>query len=715
MALALAGTTQAAVLTVTQGGDSGAGSLRAALASAAAGDTIVFGPGVTTVTLTGGELVINRSVTVKGPGVTVTAGYRHRVLRVEAQTLVRLEGLTVTGGALAGAGGRFQSAAGRSALGAGIYNAGTLMLADVAVRANAAGGGAAGGFSGGGGGFAGRLAPVVAYASGAGGSDGRSPAGGDGGPSGGDGGGSGGGLGGTQTAAGAGRAGSGGGGGGGAGFGGGGGGAGDSSWGGVGGSGGVQGNGQTGTGFWTGGGGGHVAVGGLAASGGGGAGTNHSGAGGGAASGGIHNAAGARLVMLGTTELAGNVAAGGGGGGAATQDGGRGVGGLWNEGALRWVAPQFSGNGAASGGGSGGGGGGSPGTVPPAFPDLYDAGTVLASYPLRAVVEGPGRVSATAGAPAVQGSIAACTSAGGAACQADYAIAQPPAQVTLTAAPQAGAWFEGWGGACSGTSPTCTVNLDSPQLAVARFALNQYPITATADPVGGGTVACSASVVAHGGGTTCTAAPSPGYALASFSGCSSTSGLTCTLSDVQAATNVVARFELVVTTFPGTTVPVAGAGGAASASFTGGGATCRFDAAATGFVAAVAPPPPGKLLTQGMFRFRLIGCDASPVTMRIVWPEAVTDYIKWGKASGDPSEPSSYFTPPGLAINGRTVSFTVQDGGPGDDDGLGNGTITDPSGPLVAAAPVPTLGHAALALLGLLIGGLGVRQRRRAG
>ena len=61
------------------------------------------------------------------------------------------------------------------------------------------------------------------------------------------------------------------------------------------------------------------------------------------------------------------------------------------------------------------------------------------------------------------------------------------------------------------------------------------------------------------------------------------------------------------------------------------------------------------------------------------------------------------------------LSFTVQDGGPGDDDGLGNGTITDPSGPLVAAAPVPTLGHAALALLGLLIGGLGVRQRRRAG
>jgi hypothetical protein len=387
------------------------------------------------------------------------------------------------------------------------------------------------------------------------------------------------------------------------------------------------------------------------------------------------------------------------------------VGGLWNDGALHWPAPQFSGNEAASGGGASGG------TAPNGVANLHSPGTLLASYPLRALVTGFGSVSATAGATATQGAIANCTSAGGAACEADYAIAQLPPQVTLTATPQAGYQFQGWGGACSGASATCTVNLHSPQLAVAQFTatLNQYPITATADPVAGGTVSCGASTVAHGSGTTCTATPNTGYALASFTGCSSTSGLTCTLTNVQAPASPIAHFEPVVTSHSGTTVPGSGAGGAASASFTGGGASCRFDATATGFVAAVAPPPVGQVFAQGMFRFRLIGCDATPVALTITWPDVVTGYTKWGKPNGDPLEASAYFTPPNLAINGQSVSFTVQDGGPGDDDGAGNGTITDPSGPLAAAVPVPTLGHAALLLLGVLTGGLGLRQRRRAG
>ena len=54
-----------ATLTVTSGGDTGVGTLRNQIAAAASGDTIVFS-GVTTVTLTSGELVINKNLTING-------------------------------------------------------------------------------------------------------------------------------------------------------------------------------------------------------------------------------------------------------------------------------------------------------------------------------------------------------------------------------------------------------------------------------------------------------------------------------------------------------------------------------------------------------------------------------------------------------------------------------------------------------------------------
>ena len=68
--LALLGATsslQAATITVTPTADSGTGSLRAAIASAVSGDTIGFA--VTgTITLTSGELLVNKNLTILGPG-----------------------------------------------------------------------------------------------------------------------------------------------------------------------------------------------------------------------------------------------------------------------------------------------------------------------------------------------------------------------------------------------------------------------------------------------------------------------------------------------------------------------------------------------------------------------------------------------------------------------------------------------------------------------
>src|SRR6516225_11604335 len=61
------GTTDApaAIVTVTNGNDSGAGSLRQAILSASSGDTVDFAPSVTTVSLTSDQLVINKNLAIR--------------------------------------------------------------------------------------------------------------------------------------------------------------------------------------------------------------------------------------------------------------------------------------------------------------------------------------------------------------------------------------------------------------------------------------------------------------------------------------------------------------------------------------------------------------------------------------------------------------------------------------------------------------------------
>src|SRR5437660_12843275 len=62
---------RAATITVTNGNDSGSGSLRHAISfDASQGDTINFAPSVTTVTLTSGEFVVDKNLTITGPGAT---------------------------------------------------------------------------------------------------------------------------------------------------------------------------------------------------------------------------------------------------------------------------------------------------------------------------------------------------------------------------------------------------------------------------------------------------------------------------------------------------------------------------------------------------------------------------------------------------------------------------------------------------------------------
>src|SRR5437667_4975400 len=129
MALLLSAPAWAA--TVTNTNDSGSGSLRQAIADAAAGDTISLAPG--TITLTSGELVINKDLTISGPGsgkLTIqrsTAGGtpEFRIFNVTSSTgTITISGVTVSNGL--------------ALFGGGINNEGSLTLDDCAITGNVA-------------------------------------------------------------------------------------------------------------------------------------------------------------------------------------------------------------------------------------------------------------------------------------------------------------------------------------------------------------------------------------------------------------------------------------------------------------------------------------------------------------------------------------------------------------------------------------------------
>src|SRR6266581_7984433 len=100
---------QAATLTVTTTADSGTGSLRASLKNSRNGDTINFA--VTgTIVLTGGELLVSKSVNILGPGasnLTVSGNHASRVFRISSRTTATITGLTIANGVAGSGGGIF--------------------------------------------------------------------------------------------------------------------------------------------------------------------------------------------------------------------------------------------------------------------------------------------------------------------------------------------------------------------------------------------------------------------------------------------------------------------------------------------------------------------------------------------------------------------------------------------------------------------------------
>src|SRR5262249_37845014 len=100
-------------LTVTNLLDSGDGSLRAEIAAAASGDTIVFDPSLKgTITLTSGELAVATNLTIQGPGagtLTVSGNNAQRGFHVLPNANVTISGLTIANGNVADFGAGIES------------------------------------------------------------------------------------------------------------------------------------------------------------------------------------------------------------------------------------------------------------------------------------------------------------------------------------------------------------------------------------------------------------------------------------------------------------------------------------------------------------------------------------------------------------------------------------------------------------------------------
>jgi CSLREA domain-containing protein len=112
-------------ITVTSLGDSGPGSLRQAIADAAPGEIVDFAT-TGTITLTSGELVVGKDLTISGPGamnLIVSGNDASRVFNISSATTASVSDLTIANGYGVDFGG-------------GVFNSGTLTISDCVITSN---------------------------------------------------------------------------------------------------------------------------------------------------------------------------------------------------------------------------------------------------------------------------------------------------------------------------------------------------------------------------------------------------------------------------------------------------------------------------------------------------------------------------------------------------------------------------------------------------
>ncbi|RMX11335.1 IPTL-CTERM sorting domain-containing protein [Allofranklinella schreckenbergeri] len=312
---------------------------------------------------------------------------------------------------------------------------------------------------------------------------------------------------------------------------------------------------------------------------------------------------------------------------------------------------------------------------------------------------------------------------------------------TCTAEANAGYAFDAFGGDCTSTSGnTCQLaNVTAARAVEARFKPVPGPgphvITASANPSTGGSVTCTPNPVPNGRDASCTATASSGYTFVDFSG--DCSGATCSLTNVTSPKSVRANFRKATAT-----------AATVSASVTGGHGT-------------VAPPtqtvnvgqPATFTLTPdaGYQPSASVGgnCGAgsfngNDYTVARVSADCALEFRFQATAPGthaitttvNPAGSGTVSCSPSPVPNGRDARCTASanpgyafDGFGGDCTSTSGNTctltnVTSPKAvtarfrligtpPSSGVTPVPTLGHWALMLLGLLTAALGLQRLRR--
>ena len=128
-------------LLVTSSADSGAGSLRAIIASAPSGSTIEFAKSVHNITLTSGKLDVSTKLDIEGPGankLTISGNDASRIFDISGAASVTIAGLTITKGLATSGGGILLE-------GSAALCISNCTLTDNGALGNAAGGGFGGG------------------------------------------------------------------------------------------------------------------------------------------------------------------------------------------------------------------------------------------------------------------------------------------------------------------------------------------------------------------------------------------------------------------------------------------------------------------------------------------------------------------------------------------------------------------------------------------